>query len=320
MVNLVSLMARFDGDASGFAAASAVARRELNSFGAQAQRAQTQARAAFGGIATAWQSAVGVLATVGVGLGLQQMVSDAAQFERQIRIIAATSGATAGDMRALEGTIRRVGLEFGVGGRAAARAAQELQKSGIAIEDINAGALDSAVTLAVALGGDYADAASVAATALQVFREEAERLPDIIQGVTGTVLGGRFELNDYTLALQQGGGAAAAAGIQLEDFNAALLLIQRNIGSSGSDTGTALRTFIARLTPQSEEAAAAMERLGLAFFDAQGRFIGLEESAERIRRAFAGLSDQQRNLDFYQIFGVDAARVAQALYNEGAAG
>jgi TP901 family phage tail tape measure protein len=317
---IATLVAKLVGDNSGFAAMLADSERRMNSFGAKARTETRAVQGAFRSIETAAAGLGTALAAIGVSVGLSTLIRQASEFEQQLNIIRATSGATDQQMRTLEASIRRTGLEFRVGARAAAAAAQELQKSGVSLTDINEGALDSAVTLAQALGGNYADSASVAATAMQVFHENASDLDKVIQGVTGTVLGGRFELSDYTQALQQGGGAAHAAGVSLEDFNAALLLIQRNIGSSGSDSGTAFRTFLSRLVPQSAEAQAAMHALGLEFFDQQGHFVGLAEAAQRIRTAFSGLSQEAQTRNYYTIFGVDAARVAQALTNEGAAG
>lgn len=320
MVDLVRMVARLDGDTTGFRAAFSQAGQQLQQFASQARRTSQDARGAFGAIGNAWTSMAGVLATVGVTVGLQTMIADATNFERSLNAIRAVTRASVADMRTLSAVTRRAGADFRVGANAAAAAAYELTKSGQSIADLNRGALDAAIVLAQATGGEYADAATIAARATQVFRLETEDMGRVVQGAVGVINAGHFELEDYVLALQQGGAAARDAGLSLEDFNAMLALTQRALGSSGSDTGTAARTFLSRLVPQSREAQAAMESLGLEFYDAQGRFVGLEETAERLRTAFVGLSDEQRNYNLVTIFGVDAQRQAIALMAEGATG
>jgi TP901 family phage tail tape measure protein len=318
--NIATLVARLEGDISGFRASMGEAERRLNSFEARARRTSDGAAQAFSGIGLSWASMVRGLAVVGVGLSIGSLVRDGAAFEQQMNVIRAQSGATGEEMRRLEGSVRRLGVEYGIGADAASTAARELLKSGVDIEDVNAGALRSSIALARVLGDDYASAATIAATAMSVFGLSARDLSDVVQGIAGTVLAGRFELQDYALALQQGGSAARLAGLDIDDFNTLLLLFQRRIGGSGSDMGTLSRVLLQRLVPASEEARRRMEELGLEFFDAQGRFIGLDGVAEELRETFSDLDQEARQRDFNLIFGTDALRGAAALMEEGADG
>lgn len=320
MVDLVRLVARLDGDDSGFRATMNRASRDLNSFGAQAQRASGQARGAFAGVAAGWTSMAGVLAAVGVAAGFSELINEAARFEQQLNSIRAVTRASTAETRALSAAVRQSAANFRIGANAAASAAFELTKSGVSLSALSEGALDAAIVLAQATGGEYADAATIAARATSIFRLETEDMSHVVEGAVQVINAGHFELQDYVLALQQGGAAARDAGLSLDDFNTVLALTQNALGSSGSDTGTAARTFLSRLVPQSREAQAAMESLSLSFYDAQGAFVGIDEAAERLRVAFAGLSDQQRNNNLVTIFGVDAQRQAIALMQDGAAG
>ncbi len=320
MAELVGLRAEVSADSSKFRAGIEDARRSLNSFAGQSQSASRAIARAFDGA----QFALGFLgleaSIEGVTRAVAGLVNSAAQFERAMGSIRALTGATADQLTRAEQAIRRTGLAFNIGARNANAAAQELVRAGVSISDLSAGALDAAVIMAQATGGTYADAATIAARATQVFRLETEDMADVVQGAAGVINSTAFDLGDYNLALQQGGAAARDAGLSLQDFNALLALTATALGSSGSDTGTASRTFLARLVPQSEEARAAMEALQLRFYDAQGAFIGLDAVAEQLRTAFAGLSDEQRNYNLVTIFGVDAQRQAIALMNEGADG
>lgn len=318
--SIATLVARLVADSTGFKAGLDSAQRDLNSFSARARREGQQARTAFAGVGAAWTSMAGVLASVGVGIGLANLARDAAQFERQIAVIGAATRATGAQSRELSATVRRLGLDFGIGANNAALAANELQQAGVGIADINAGVLDSSIELARVLGDDYVAAAEIAAKTMNVFRIEVEDFDEAVQGIGATVLAGGFQLSDYELALTQGARAAIDAKISLEDFNTLLLLFQRRIGGSGSDMGTLARTFLSRLVPASEEARLRMRALGLEFFNQRGQFVGLEEAARRAQAAMGGLSTEQRTLDLNLIAGADARRAYGVLIDEGAEG
>lgn len=318
--NIATLVARFVGDTTGLKAATDSAQRDLSRFQAQAGVSGRTASASFAAIGGAWRAMAGVIGGVSVAAGIGQMVNQAAQFERRINVIRAQSQATDAQMRALSGAVRQVGLDFGIGARSAADAAGELLKAGLSVEDVNGGALESAVVLARALESDVAPAAQIAAIATTVFGESAENLDAVVQGVAATVLAGKFELNDYAVAMQQGGAAARLAGLSLDDFNTLLILLQRNIGGSGSDMGTLARVFLSRLVPASAEAERRMAALGLQFFNADGSARTLAQRAEELRRVFGNMSAEARAQNFNDLFGIDGLRAASALMSEGAAG
>lgn len=317
---IATLVARLEGDGTGFYTMLGAADRRITSFEARVRTASRNASAAFSGIAVGFRGTLASLAVLGAGISLGSLLRDGARFEEQMNVIRAQARATDDEMRNLEATTRGLGREFGIGAVAVADAAYELQKAGVDIEDVNAGALRSSVELARVLGDDYASAATIAATAMSVFGLEASELQRVTQGIAGTVLAGRFELSDYQLALQQGASGARLAGLSIDDFNALLLLFQRRVGGSGSDMGTLARVFTQRLAPASEEARRRIEELGLEFFDAQGQFRGIDAVAEELRRTFQDMDQESRQRDFNDIFGTDALRAASVLMEEGAEG
>lgn len=318
--NIATLVARLVADSSGFSAGLGSAQRDLANFTTRARGAGREASRAFDGVSSAWRAMAGTLAAVGVTVGIASTVREAAQFSQQIRVISVQARASAAETASLAASVRSLGVEYRIGAVAAATAAQELLKSGVDIDSVNSGALRSTIELARVLGDDYASAATIAATAMSVFGLDASDLDQVVQGIAGTVLAGRFELQDYALALQQGGRSAVDAGISLDDFNTLLLLFQRRIGGSGSDMGTLARTFLSRLVPASEEARKRMQELNLSFFNAQGEFVGLEEAARRAQAAFGNLSTEQQTLDFNLLAGADARRAYGVLVDEGAEG
>ena len=63
-----------------------------------------------------------------------------------------------------------------------------------------------------------------------------------------------------------------------------------------------------------------MQELGINAYDAQGKFIGLSGLAGVLKDKLSGLSQEQRNQALATIFGTDAIRAANVLYEQGAEG
>jgi TP901 family phage tail tape measure protein len=60
-----------------------------------------------------------------------------------------------------------------------------------------------------------------------------------------------------------------------------------------------------------------MEANGIAAFDLQGNFIGLEKLADQLRSGLGGLTEEQRLSALATIFGQDAIRASNVLYEKG---
>lgn len=121
------------------------------------------------------------------------------------------------------------------------------------------------------------------------------------------------------MALKQGGLIAASTGLSIEETTGGLAAFA-SAGLLGSDAGTSFKTMIQALTPNSVAAASEMERLGISAYDQQGKFIGLSKFAGVLQTSMKGLTDEQRNASMKIIFGSDAARGANVLYEQGAKG
>ncbi|MEN6305385.1 MAG: phage tail tape measure protein, partial [Armatimonadia bacterium] len=120
-------------------------------------------------------------------------------------------------------------------------------------------------------------------------------------------------------ALSQSGNVAASTGLTIEETVGALAAFADN-ALVGSDAGTSFKSMLQRLTPQSNEAKAKMDELGISAYDAQGNFIGLAKFAGQLQTALADKSAEERNSAMATIFGADAVRAANVLYSQGEQG
>ena len=141
-----------------------------------------------------------------------------------------------------------------------AKANEELGKNGLNTQDILNGAADATTNLAAAAGTDLTTAATISSDAMAIFDIKASEMEKAVDGITGTVNVSKFSVNDYALALAQGGGVAKTVGVSFEDFNVTIAGIS-NLFQSGSDAGTSFKVFLQRLIPTSKGAMEGMMAL-----------------------------------------------------------
>ncbi len=241
------------------------------------------------------------------------------QFQAMMQRVQAATAASVQEAASLEAAAKRLGGTTAFTAMQAAEAIEVLAKNGVAVSSILGGALDASLALASALGAELAPSADLVTDLMAQFSLEAAALPDVVDRVTGAAFTSKFGFDDLRLAIGQAGGVAGTAGVELTDFLTSLSATASNF-SSGQDAGTSFKTFVQRLTPESKQAAAAMQELGLEFFDARGKMKTMAEIAGELQEGLAGLSDEARNEALKTIFGTDAIRTATALAKTGAEG
>lgn len=258
---------------------------------------------------------VGATAAVGVGLAVKKF----AEFDKQMSAVKAATGETAGNMELLRSAAMQAGKDTAFSATEAAKGIENLAKAGISTKDILGGGLKGALDLAAAGQISVADASEVAATALTQFKLSGQDVPhvaDLLAAAAGKAQG---EVGDMAMALKQGGLVASQFGISIEDTTGTLAAFA-SAGLIGSDAGTSFKTMLLALANPSKESADLMKQLGINAYDAQGGFIGVTALAEQLKSRLSGLSQEQRNQALAQIFGNDAVRAANVLYEQGAAG
>lgn len=199
-----------------------------------------------------------------------------------------------------------------------------LAKNGLNATEILNWAADATVNLAAAAGTDLSTAADLATDVMAIFGIQAENMSKAINWISGVAVASKFTVDDYALALAQGGWVAKAVWVGFDDFNASIAAISP-LFASGSDAGTSFKVFLQRLVPASNAAAAAMDDLWLLaengtskFFDANGQLKSMGEISGLLQKSLKWLSDEQKNAALQTIFGTDAMRAAVGLADTGA--
>lgn len=301
---------RLNAAVSGYIAQMQAAGRATAQVGQQATGVAKQA-----GLISPKLLGIGSAAAVVGGMAVSKM----ANFEAALSEVKAATGESAAGMAALKEAAKDAGGATKYSAEEAAKGITNLAKAGVSTADILDGGLTGALDLAAAGSMDVADAAEIASAALVTFKLEGSdmaHVADLLAAGAGKAMG---EVSDLGYALRMTGTVAAQTGLSIEETTAGLAAMASR-GLTGSDAGTSFKSFLQRLVPESLKAATAMEEIGLAAYDAQGNFVGLEEVARQLADGMADYTDEQKAATLKTIFGSDAIRAAAIMYEEGAAG
>lgn len=244
--------------------------------------------------------------------GLTGSIKVAADFEKTMSSVGAVSQATKEELKGLGDEAKRIGKDTMFGATEAAGAMEILAANGISARDIMGGAADAAATLAAAGGTNLAQAADTVSTSMSIWGATTQDLTEYVNRLAGAANVSRFGVEDMSQAIAQGGGVAAASGVDFGDF-AATIAATASSFSSGSDAGTSFKTFLQRLAAPSKEGAQLMKELGINAFDATGQMRPMGEVVQQLHDSLGMMSDAQRSAAASTIFGSDAMRTAMSL-------
>lgn len=260
-------------------------------------------------------AAAGVAATA-LGVAAVRMAAD---FDASMSTVQANTGASADEMAQLRQAAIDAGADTIYSATESADAINELGKAGLSTSDILSGGLSGALNLAASDGMAVGDAAELMATTLKQFNltgAESTQVADALAAGAGKAVGSAHDLG---LALNQAGLVANSMGVSMQETTGTLAAFA-NAGMIGSDAGTSLKTMLQRLASPTDKAQTLMDELGINVYDANGKFIGLAGAAGQLQNGLSGLSQQERNAALNTIFGADAVRAANVLYEQGAEG
>lgn len=324
-IELPQLVQRLVLDASGVKRGAAEAEASFN----KATNASEATGASATKTAASWNKAASSLSDTGkkmttfitlplVGIAAAA-VKTAGEFDQTMRTMAAVAGVPGPELKKLGELAKQMGRDTVFSANDAAESMLNLSKAGISAADIAGGALQATLSLAAAGGLDLGNAAVIAANAMHTFGLEGRDAGKIADALAGAANASSADVSDLAMALSQGGLAAHAAGLSIEETTAVLAAFA-DAGLRGSDAGTSLKTFLLNLVPNTKAATNAMADLGLKFTDLAGNMLPISNISEQLRLKTKDLSAEQKTLALQTIFGTDAYRAALVLSEQGAAG
>lgn len=261
---------------------------------------------AFGGL-TAISSAVN---------GFQKSIALAGNFEKTMRLVGTTVGASSDQLKDLTAVAVDMGAKTSFSAQGAADAMVELAKGGLTQAQIKAGALQETLTLATAGGLELGNAASYVIQGLSAFGLKAERASEVSAALAGGANASTASVESMGMALSQVGSQAKTVGLSIQDTTAALAAFD-NAGVKGSDAGTSLKVMLQRLVPNTGKAAEEMRDLGIITFDTQAALDTLRKAG--IKPAGTDVDTLTGQLKDYamQLAGTDSFNSrAQSTFNK----
>lgn len=269
----------------------------------------------------AWTRVGTTLGVAGVALGTMSVAAarTGAQFDATMSRVKVNAGVSGRAFEMLRDAALEAGKTTVFTASEAADGMDQLAKAGVSASDILGGALKGALDLAAAGEMSVADAAETAATALTQFHLDGSKIPHVADLLAKGASAAQGDVKDLAFAMRQGGLVASQMGLSIEDTVGTLTAFA-SAGMIGSDAGTSLRTMMMHLMSPTKKVSEMMDDLGLSLYDSNGQFVGMEELAGRLQSRLGGLTDAQRDQTLATMFGMDAIRGANILYDLGAEG
>lgn len=238
---------------------------------------------ATGAILAGTATAIGAIGAASVKVG--------SDFEASMSKVAAISGATGDDLKALTDKAKEMGATTKFSASESADALQYMAMAGWKTENMLNG-LEGIMNLAAASGEDLATTSDIVTDALTAFglsAEDSTHFADVLAQASSnanTNVGMMGETFKYVAPV------AGALGYTAEDTALAIGLMA-NSGIKASQAGTSLRSIMSRMAKPTKEVQGAMDKLGVSLTDSNGNMKSLNEVMGDLRNGFAGLSEAE---------------------------
>ena len=192
----------------------------------------------FGASVTAMGTKLLGIATVAAA-PLAMATKTFADFDDEMRMVKAVTGAVDSEFRMLTATAEKLGRETSFTAKQVAEGMTALGRMGFKANEIDA-AIPAVLNLARATGTELGEAAEIAANNMRVFGISVTDMAHVSDLLTATANGSAQTLADLAEGLKMAGPQAAAAGDDIRNVSASLGVLA-NMGIRGSLAGTALR-------------------------------------------------------------------------------
>lgn len=316
----------------GSSASASTAKREFSEMGQSAEQAASHAEREWKSSSTGIGSAIskiGSLASKGLKVATVAITGTAAalggvsaaaikvgsDFESQMSRVKAISGATGEEFDQLKAQAMQLGADTSFSASQAAEGMENLAAAGFTTSEIM-NAMPGLLNLAAASGEDLASSSDIAASTLRGFGLAASDAAHVADVLAANANRTNSSVADTGEAMKYIAPLARAAGLSLEE-TAAAIGIMANAGVNGSQAGTSLRGALSRLSKPTDDMAAAMDELGISFYDSNGKMKSLTEQVGMFRQATEGMTDEQKNNYLVTLYGQEALSGMLALINEG---
>ena len=267
------------------------------------------------GLGEAAKAAAAVAAAAWGALKIGQFISDATDtymgFEQSMAQTAATAGATGEQYEAL----RQAALEMGKAtSKTAAESADALGYMALAGWNVSdsIASLEPILRLSEATQMDLARCSDLVTDSMSALGLQVSDL----SGYLDVAAQANNKSNQTAKMLMEAyigvGGTMKNLNVPIQQ-SAAALGVLANRGIKGGEAGNALNAVMINLTTGAGQAGKMMEKLGISAFDSSGKFIGLQETIQKVYEATKDMTEAERNAALAAIGGKQHTDALNAL-------
>lgn len=242
-------------------------------------------------------------------------IKTGAEFESAMSRVQAISGATGKEFDALKQQAMELGASTAFSASEAAEGMENLASAGFNTNEIMA-AMPGMLDLAASSGEDLASSADIAASTLRGFGLEAEQAGHVADVLAKNAADTNAAVADTGEAMKYAAPVAHNFGISMEEC-AAAIGIMSDAGIKGGQAGTSLRGALSRLAKPTDDMKEIMNKLGLEFFDSNGKMLSLTEQTKMLSEKMSNLTDEERNNALVTLYGQESLSGMLALVQAG---
>lgn len=235
---------------------------------------------------------------------LKKAVDTTMEFDSSMSKVAAISGASAAQLKKLDKQARDLGASTVFMSSQVSEGMQYLALAGWKTNDIMA-AMPGMLDLAAAGALDLGRAADITSDVMSAFGLSAEKAGHSADVFAYAQANANTNVEQMGEAMTYLAPIANALGWGLEE-SAAATMILANAGVKGSMAGQAFGTSLTRLAKPTKYMVGTMQKLGLEFFDAEGKMLSLPGVLAEIERATKGMTKEQKSATLTTLFGAQA--------------
>lgn len=272
---------------AGFHAALQGAKLEMQGFVAITKTVASEFELATKGL-TKYVEGVGKL-TVAIG---KFAVSQGTEFEASMSKVKAYSNASEEDLKLLSDAAKEMGEKTTKTASEAADALGYMALSGWKTEQMLTG-LKPIVKASEAGTMDLATTAQLATTSLSAYGKGVEDLESFMNVLAATQNNSATNMQQLMEAYQNAGGMFKVLNVDMAE-SATILGILADKGFVGSEAGANLNSILVNLIGANENAANAMDSLGVSAWDSNGNFRGLTTTLSDLGVALQNCTQEQR--------------------------
>lgn len=249
-------------------------------------------------------------AAAGVGIAGLKVAAD---FEKGMSEVKAVTGATEQEFEQLRQKAIDLGASTSFSSQEVAAAMTEMAKAGWDSQQIING-MGGVLDAAAASGESLGTVSTIIADSITGFglaSSDSSRVADLL---TQAANAGTISISDLGETMKYVAPLGQAMGFSIEDVVTAVTAMSQ-AGIKGEQAGTSLRAAMLNMANPTDEAAAAMDRLGLQVTDENGNFKSLKEILDQMRAGLAGYTEEEQAAILSTISGKTAYSGLQGALN-----